>query len=69
MKKIKEQIVKNYITTFMGIAVMISAFVAFFLGKASMTEVGMILPVGVGLILSKDSWIGVVNDDHNTPAL
>lgn len=52
-----ERILKNWKTTVIGLAILITCFVLVFVGKASLTEVGAFICGGFYVLFSKDSLL------------
>ncbi len=50
-----ERIFKNWKTSILGILVIGSSLAAVFLGKASLTEAGAFITLGIGFFFLKDS--------------
>ena len=58
-KVMKNRLLKNYITTFLGLIILAFAGYVFAIGKVSMMEAELIAGYGLVLLRSKDSLIGL----------
>ncbi len=62
-EKMKNRLISNYVTTILGVVILIFCGVMMFMEKATASELSGWLAVGLMFLRSKDSLIALPKDD------
>ena len=61
----KNRVINNWKSTTLGVLLLIIGIGLVYLGKATLTEVSVLAPISIGLIISKDKLLKSNNDETN----